>query len=527
MSRGAAGDDADGPRRNNDRGGGRRSAHVWTAIAATFVAAFALSVAIHRVAPSLGAAQRSRSAVANIDGLQRGVFLDTGFAVAYMLFGILVFSLFRKVRGQARSPWRPAAAAGAWMVLAGGAADLVENAIITADLQGRLGTATEMWNVAKLAVGVAKFALLAAAVMALVVAVATRDRRTYPLGDSQDRPRPTDRPAPAWDPPEPGNPRLGVCLSGGGIRSAAFCLGGIQALQDKGELAKAEYLAAVSGGGYLAAGWAVADAQSRAVTSGQGWSRGSPEERWFRDNSSYLIPDLLGGMKGVGRLLGGVVVNFLLIWLLLFLAGRPIGWVIGATHPELKPGGKSGEVALARDNKGEMVIDRVEPRPAVDAVVDGTTVRASRYAVFLKREAGPEDEPSPNQVCFDTAAFNPGDRQFCFWVDQVEDRPAIIEVKNGQAAVIVQPKVTLTLDCGHDPSKALGDLCAAPVPTGADVSVLCKFGAVLATTKPCRLYEHLEFAAQPKVSVKTPAVHEPLPAGRGGQEAHLTLGQGA
>lgn len=511
MSTLASGEGGVAPEQPDDPGAGWSRSSAWKAIAATFAVAVALCVAFSLVAPSLGAAQRSQAPVVNVDGLQTGVLLDMGFAVAYTLFGVLVFSLFRKVRAEERGAWRPAAAAGAWMVVAGGLADLVENAIITADLQDWLGTATEMWNVAKLAAGVVKFALLAAAAMALVVVVVTRDRKMYPVGDSHDRPRPTDGTPPAWDPPKPGNSRLGVCLSGGGIRSAAFCLGGVQALQDKGVLAKAEYLAAASGGGYLAAGWAVADAQSPATAPGQAWSRGSPEERWFRDNSSYLIPDLLGGMKGVGRLLGGVVVNFLLIWLLVFLLGRPIGWVIGATHPELKLNAETGEVALARDGKGAMVVDRVEPRPAMDAVVDGTTVRANRYAVFLKPDRGPDDMPraDPNQVCFDTAAFNPGDRQFCFGVDQVEDRPAIVEVKNGQASVVVQPKVELTL-CLHDPPKAPGELC--PPQDTASIAELCRFGAALATTKPCRLYEHLEFASHPKVSVKTPAVHEPVPA---------------
>jgi hypothetical protein len=44
-----------------------------------------------------------------------------------------------------------------------------------------------------------------------------------------------------------------LCLSGGGIRSAAFSLGVIQALADKGLLQKFDYLSTVSGGGYIGA----------------------------------------------------------------------------------------------------------------------------------------------------------------------------------------------------------------------------------------------------------------------------------
>jgi hypothetical protein len=45
-----------------------------------------------------------------------------------------------------------------------------------------------------------------------------------------------------------------LCLSGGGVRSATFCLGIIQALAEKGLLDKFDYLSTVSGGGYIG-GW--------------------------------------------------------------------------------------------------------------------------------------------------------------------------------------------------------------------------------------------------------------------------------
>ena len=51
--------------------------------------------------------------------------------------------------------------------------------------------------------------------------------------------------------PRPG--KTGICCSGGGVRSAAFNLGALQALQERGELNTADYLAAVSGGSYIAA----------------------------------------------------------------------------------------------------------------------------------------------------------------------------------------------------------------------------------------------------------------------------------
>ena len=45
-----------------------------------------------------------------------------------------------------------------------------------------------------------------------------------------------------------------LCLSGGGIRSAAFCLGVLQALAGKRMLRQFDYLSTVSGGGFIG-GW--------------------------------------------------------------------------------------------------------------------------------------------------------------------------------------------------------------------------------------------------------------------------------
>jgi len=42
----------------------------------------------------------------------------------------------------------------------------------------------------------------------------------------------------------------GVSLSGGGIRSAAFCLGATQAFHENGILERFDYISTVSGGGY-------------------------------------------------------------------------------------------------------------------------------------------------------------------------------------------------------------------------------------------------------------------------------------
>ena len=50
----------------------------------------------------------------------------------------------------------------------------------------------------------------------------------------------------------PDAPLVGVALSGGGIRSAAFNMGVLQSLARSGLLARTDYLSSVSGGGYIA-----------------------------------------------------------------------------------------------------------------------------------------------------------------------------------------------------------------------------------------------------------------------------------
>ncbi|HYH20421.1 MAG TPA: patatin-like phospholipase family protein [Azospirillum sp.] len=70
----------------------------------------------------------------------------------------------------------------------------------------------------------------------LTTAEVLRDERREIWGDDAER------------------PPAALCLSGGGIRSAAFALGVMQALACKGLLSKFHYLSTVSGGGYIG-GW--------------------------------------------------------------------------------------------------------------------------------------------------------------------------------------------------------------------------------------------------------------------------------
>ena len=74
------------------------------------------------------------------------------------------------------------------------------------------------------------------------------------------------RAAASIPPITPGQPLAGLALSGGGIRSATFNLGILQALAEAKKLRRFDYLSTVSGGGYIG-GWLTA------WITGKGWTR--------------------------------------------------------------------------------------------------------------------------------------------------------------------------------------------------------------------------------------------------------------
>jgi hypothetical protein len=83
---------------------------------------------------------------------------------------------------------------------------------------------------------------------------------------------------------------IGVAFSGGGIRSATFNLGILEALKENDFLRLVDYLSTVSGGGYIG-GWLVANAKRRGY-----WIRREADWRdsvkHLRDYSNYLSPHL-------------------------------------------------------------------------------------------------------------------------------------------------------------------------------------------------------------------------------------------
>ena len=90
----------------------------------------------------------------------------------------------------------------------------------------------------------------------------------------------------------------GLACSGGGIRSASFCLGVLQGLQSRNVIGQMDYLSTVSGGGYVGTTLTIGMSRSSA-TSGQDGTfpfgrldderHETPEVRHLRDNSRYLL----------------------------------------------------------------------------------------------------------------------------------------------------------------------------------------------------------------------------------------------
>jgi len=129
-----------------------------------------------------------------------------------------------------------------------------------------------------------------------------------------------------------------ICCSGGGIRSASYCLGALQGLEKAGLLGKARLILGVSGGSYIAASRALVAHDLEQSAPGRGadpsglppYAPGSPEEQHLRDNTRYLAPDAKTVLAGVPSLLFGVAVTLIPVLTPLFAAAHVWGWVLRA-----------------------------------------------------------------------------------------------------------------------------------------------------------------------------------------------------
>ncbi|MGU3539364.1 patatin-like phospholipase family protein [Methylobacterium sp. A54F] len=159
-----------------------------------------------------------------------------------------------------------------------------------------------------------------------------------------------------------------LCLSGGGVRSAAFCLGVLQALARRGLLEQFHYLSTVSGGGYIAswltraiasqcddpaaAGRPASVAQAEADIAGPESDRPGGRVHALRRFTSFLAPE--PGLLSLDTLTGILLWlrNTLITWFVLLpifvaLVGVPLVYV--ALTAALIPATADASCKLATD----------------------------------------------------------------------------------------------------------------------------------------------------------------------------------
>ncbi len=139
-----------------------------------------------------------------------------------------------------------------------------------------------------------------------------------------------------------------LCLSGGGIRSASFALGALQALARAGMLPRFHYLSTVSGGGYIGS-WLTAfrhraadDAAVLAALNQLADTGNEPAEiAAIRANSNYLTPRLGILSADTWTVLAHYVRNLVLNWAIfgpLFLAVLIVPQLLARMLAELAKG---------------------------------------------------------------------------------------------------------------------------------------------------------------------------------------------
>ena len=145
-----------------------------------------------------------------------------------------------------------------------------------------------------------------------------------------------DKSAPRRRTPSVNDKMTGLALSGGGIRSASFCLGVLQAFNATGILEKFRYLSTVSGGGYIGTSMTVAMSDPIKTfpfgLSGQEVGE-TDATRHLRDNSRYLLQNGIGSaLSALVIYLRGIVMNVIIVLPLLLVAAA----LLAAVTPDTR-----------------------------------------------------------------------------------------------------------------------------------------------------------------------------------------------
>lgn len=168
----------------------------------------------------------------------------------------------------------------------------------------------------------------------------------------------------AWP---PGTPRVGVAVSGGGIRSASLTMGALQGLRET--LLRARYLTSVSGGGYTAGALQLALQPPRdehgeptglpAAAPSDVFLQGTPEEDHVRRHSSYIADGAAQWVLAFGVVLRGLLASLLLVTCAVAAVGVSLGLFYGVVPLSDRLGRlapESGGVALPYPEPGQAVV---------------------------------------------------------------------------------------------------------------------------------------------------------------------------
>ncbi|HEY1674103.1 MAG TPA: patatin-like phospholipase family protein, partial [Streptosporangiaceae bacterium] len=118
-----------------------------------------------------------------------------------------------------------------------------------------------------------------------------------------------------------------ICCSGGGIRSATYCLGALQSLA-RGLYPRTRWIVGVSGGSYIAASLSLVRHNLSPQHTQAAYARGSAEEQHLRDNTRYIAPDAKTVLVGALSLLLGVAVTFTLVMAPVYALSHVWGWLL-------------------------------------------------------------------------------------------------------------------------------------------------------------------------------------------------------
>lgn len=146
----------------------------------------------------------------------------------------------------------------------------------------------------------------------------------------------------AADPSQPAQQVRAICCSGGGIRAAAFSLGGLQVLSATPDprpgpdgnhsswYGNADFVTAVSGGSYIASAFATVqhglDDSQRTLPP---FAPGSPEDNRLRAHTRYLVDSNTQLSISILGILYGLLMNLVPILACAYIIAKALGAILG------------------------------------------------------------------------------------------------------------------------------------------------------------------------------------------------------